>query len=57
MEKLENVETNSMDVPIKNVSFVINPGESIAFVGRTGSGNTTIINLINSFIKYKKEKF
>ncbi|MDQ7798879.1 MAG: ABC transporter ATP-binding protein [Candidatus Edwardsbacteria bacterium] len=31
---------------LKNVSFKVSPGERIAFVGATGSGKTTIINLI-----------
>ena len=31
---------------LKDVSFVINPKETIAFVGETGSGKTTILNLI-----------
>ena len=31
---------------LKNVSFVINPKETIAFVGATGAGKTTILNLI-----------
>lgn len=31
---------------LKDVSFVINPRESIAFVGATGSGKTTILGLI-----------
>lgn len=39
---------------LKNVSFTINPGESIALVGRTGSGKTTITNLINRFYKIQK---
>lgn len=39
---------------LKNVSFTINPGESIAFVGRTGSGKTTITNLINRFYEIQK---
>ena len=39
---------------LKNVSFVIEPGESIALVGRTGSGKTTIINLINRFYEIQK---
>lgn len=32
---------------LKNVSFTIQPGERIAFVGATGSGKTTVIKLIN----------
>lgn len=32
---------------MKNVSFTINPGEKVAIVGHTGSGKTTIINLLN----------
>lgn len=39
---------------LKNVSFTINPGESIALVGRTGSGKTTITNLINRFYEIQK---
>ncbi len=31
---------------LKDVSFVIHPGEKIAFVGSTGAGKTTIISLI-----------
>ena len=31
---------------LKNVTFKVSPGERIAFVGATGSGKTTIINLI-----------
>ncbi len=31
---------------LKNLSFLINPGEHIAFVGPTGSGKTTIIRLL-----------
>jgi ATP-binding cassette subfamily B multidrug efflux pump len=32
---------------LKNVSFTIQPGEKVAIVGYTGSGKTTIINLLN----------
>jgi len=31
---------------LKNVSFVINPKETVAFVGATGAGKTTILSLI-----------
>lgn len=39
---------------LKNVSFTINPGESIALVGKTGSGKTTITNLLNRFYEIQK---
>jgi len=34
---------------LNNVSFTANPGESIALVGPTGAGKTTIVNLISRF--------
>lgn len=34
---------------LKDVSFEIEPGQTVAIVGHTGSGKTTIINLINRF--------
>lgn len=39
---------------LKNVSFTIEPGQSIALVGKTGSGKTTIINLLNRFYEVQK---
>ena len=32
---------------LKNVSFTVHPGETVAIVGHTGSGKTTIISLLN----------
>lgn len=40
---------NNSDPILKSVSFRINPGETLAIVGSTGSGKTTIINLLNRF--------
>lgn len=37
------------DWVLKGVSFTVNPGESVALVGHTGSGKTTITNLLMRF--------
>ncbi|MDG1842263.1 MAG: ABC transporter ATP-binding protein, partial [Crocinitomicaceae bacterium] len=39
---------------LKNLSFSINPGEMIAFVGATGAGKTSIVNLMARFYDYQK---
>jgi len=39
---------------LKNVSFNILPGETLAIVGHTGSGKTSIISLINRLYKVNK---
>ena len=39
---------------LKNISFVIEPGETIALVGKTGAGKTTIINLVNRFYEIQR---
>lgn len=38
---------------LKNISFDVNPGETVAIVGPTGSGKTTIINLLTKFYDIK----
>lgn len=39
-------------VPIlKNLNFTINPGETIAFVGASGAGKSTILNLVIGFFQ------
>jgi len=37
------------DAVLKGVSFAIEPGQTLAIVGSTGSGKTTIISLLNRF--------
>lgn len=37
---------------LKNISFVVNPGETIALVGHTGSGKSSIINVLMRFYEY-----
>lgn len=51
----ENVvfEYNPGNPVLKNVSFSVNPGETIAIVGHTGSGKTTIISLLNRLYHIK----
>lgn len=44
------------DYVLKNVSFSINVGESIALVGHTGSGKTTVTNLLMRFYDVQKGK-
>lgn len=39
---------------LKDVSFTINPGEKVALVGHTGSGKTSIVNLILGMYPYQK---
>jgi len=39
---------------IKDLSFTIKKGQTVAIVGATGSGKTTIINLINRFYEFNK---
>jgi len=44
------------DYVLKDVSFTVNLGESIALVGHTGSGKTTITNLLMRFYDVQKGK-
>ena len=37
------------DDVLHDVSFVVNPGETAAFIGSTGSGKSTVVNLVPRF--------
>ncbi len=41
---------------LKDISFNLKTGQSVAFVGATGSGKTSIINLLNRFYDIQKGK-
>jgi ATP-binding cassette, subfamily B, multidrug efflux pump len=42
------------DWVLKDVSFLVSPGQSVALVGHTGSGKTTITNLLMRFYDVQK---
>jgi len=37
---------------LKNVSFTVKPGQSVALIGSTGSGKTSLVNLLPRFHEY-----
>lgn len=39
---------------LKDISFIVNPGETVALVGHTGSGKTSIISLLNRLYHIQK---
>ncbi|MEO0473759.1 MAG: ABC transporter ATP-binding protein, partial [Bacteroidota bacterium] len=47
---------NEPEWVLKNISFQVEPGHKTALVGSTGSGKTTIINLLSRFYEIQKGK-
>jgi len=45
---------NGDDYVLKDISFSINPGETVAIVGHTGAGKTSIINILTRFYDINK---
>ena len=45
---------NDEDYILKDISFKINPGETVAIVGATGAGKTSIINILSRFYDINK---
>ena len=57
--RFENVSyryENAEDYALKDISFTANPGQTTAFIGTTGSGKTTLINLICRFYDVSEGK-
>ena len=49
-----NAENGEPDWVLRDVSFTVSPGETVAFVGHTGAGKTTIISLLLRFYDVQK---
>jgi len=45
---------NNEDWVLKDISFMINPGETVAIVGHTGAGKTSIINILTRFYEFQR---
>ncbi|MGA9379748.1 MAG: ABC transporter ATP-binding protein [Phormidium sp.] len=45
----ENQQKFSSTLVLKNINLVIEPGQTVAFLGATGSGKSTLVNLIPRF--------
>ena len=45
---------NGEDYVLRDVSFTIEPGQSVAFVGATGAGKSSILNLIGRYYDIQK---
>jgi ATP-binding cassette subfamily B protein len=54
--KFENVwfAYNEQEWVLKNISFEAKEGETIAFVGATGAGKSSVVNLVNRFYEFQK---
>jgi ATP-binding cassette subfamily B multidrug efflux pump len=50
----ERVESGGPDWVLRDVSFAIEPGETVAIVGHTGAGKTTLISLLLRFYDVQK---
>ena len=44
------------DYVLKDISFEVEPGQTVAFVGATGAGKTSVINLLSRLYEFQKGK-
>ena len=51
--RLENVNKKYPSFSLKDVSFVIKPGEIMGFIGRNGAGKTTTLKCIMNLLHYE----
>ena len=47
-------ESAEPDWVLKDISFVMNPGETLALIGATGAGKSSIINLVGRMYEFQK---
>lgn len=45
---------NDEDYVLRDISFSVKPGETVAFVGATGAGKSSITNLVTRFYEFQK---
>ncbi len=45
---------NEEEWVLKDISFVVDEGDTVAFVGATGAGKSSVINLLNRFYEFQK---
>lgn len=50
----DEVDTKETDWVLKDISFSVKAGETVAFVGATGAGKSSVINLLNRFYSFQK---
>lgn len=51
--KLENVRKNYPAFTLKDVSFTVEPGRIMGFIGRNGAGKTTTLKCIMNLVRYE----
>lgn len=48
-------QQNPNNLALNNISFLVHKGEKVAFLGRTGSGKTSIFNVLFGLYPFKGE--